>query len=342
MILDLTQDITGKIIFEDDCFKILKLNLVSAESTKLEKVFPVYLGKDCPVPRFQQYMLLLNYNKGFDNIVEKLEQRHLDNPTCLDTQFILLTLKRYKGLSLDDLFHVGTLDDTAQCVYFMSHNMVFSVSNQQVTLSFAGREAAPPVAILFANEFERIIVPIGIKDRVGWGKISKLLAERIAQKCISTSYLVLLMPTLIEKIGDTTIYSNQVNDMSIEQMLGFFGISKKAGTKFDTFVESLRTMSSRYRLDKSDEEIFILVTDDNKTGTRNNVLPLDYLLSIALHLEIIAHEEESGDTKIIARQRKEENYDFAEFLYNSLEKNGHCTIFAFGQSEIEKSLEKLA
>lgn len=194
--------------------------------------------------------------------------------------------------------------------------------------------------VFIFNEFEAIHIPFDAEH----GSRATEILNRISARMnlpgrISTSYMV--VPTDHE--DRIQIQFKSIKDMKMDDMLTYFGHTKKSSTKVDTLNGCLQALTTRNVPSIKDEvgtRFLIELNHMNCAASPYAFIPVDYILNRGSHFRILSSEtvETFNCTRLVVEVTKEPVDDFVQTLYTTMESTdgAEIKVSAFYMDEINR------
>ena len=167
----------------------------------------------------------------------------------------------------------------------------------------------------------------------------------MSRNYLSSHYVVI--PVLIHNPTNHSIVlkNRQIEKMSVDDMLSFFGTGTRKGSKIDTMKDCLRQLfNASFPGDNNyvGKKFFIRIQkSSNPLGTIYESVSTDTILALASKMKILAtyNSTKTKSLCLITEVCDKFQDDFTNCLYSEIE-NGSIVIFGHHQDKVDAAIER--
>ncbi len=192
-----------------------------------------------------------------------------------------------------------------------------------LTIPNSAKESDFQSAIVFINEFERIIVPIKDGDFIKHDIINNLNNRITLPGRVSNYYIVYYVNGWKGINRDIYYKSATLPRMTTEEMLSYFGNEKQNGSKLETFANSCRHMSNHYSKDKGNGQKFLIMLTRRSLDIMG--MPLDWTLTRFNYFNVLSSDSDQDENVKLIVEIGSQCDDFITTIY-SLSEQEKCDI----------------
>jgi len=354
----------GTVLFTSPELRILYIEDSAIQSDIPEQIYdnlsqlPLVKGGSLAMaPRYPEYIFVFYHGqRGFsisDEMLNSIDENALAKGFGHNLQRVAGILRSHKSINSQlggpaDLFNVAQVKDGELSFYqdalFWGANKVnYDIGEHrfEINLDVTDNDIDNNM-IFFMNEFETISYKVENFNKSTVIKIINKIRDRMNMEGrICKHYMI----TRSLQNCRNQITCKTIPNMKVEDMLNFFGHIKKSQTKVETLAECLRGWTQKNV--KSIPVGSVFFVEINLSGQRElpfDIVPVDFLLSHASHMRVLASEAiDNKKTRLITQITEKPTDDLAQMIYAMFENNNvrEMSLLGFTQEIIKKSIKEL-
>jgi hypothetical protein len=355
-------NMAGKILFTND-----DLYLLWIESSKADEIDsapnPINFVEQLPnhsqtknAIRFPRYLLLHKDDKKlgviskttfgsikgktwdfkteltpFNKYVESYGKKVGDN---IDLSEVFMTA-RYDGSNIEFSQPVGCKAKTffIPNVAQQTFQTITNVEDQNLQVK----------GVVFANFFEKIAVRFRDMSADKFKKILQEIRRRGVNRVCGDYVLIPVNDDVY-----TGIKIHPIEATKTDEMLEYFGCSRRSQSKLDTLINCLNDYTSDdYKDYQGDKYLIQIARLGRHKSTKNQFVPQDFVLSLASKFKVLATHGTEHSTQLMVEVSDESGYrnDFAQILHTELEatkgEGTSVALLAFTEEQVEDVIKAI-
>ena len=368
---------TGKIIYENTDYKVVKLNVLGLSHTFVDPLslltqgildvehlknlspLPSVSCSDCITQRHPEYVIMglshYHYNIPITTMIDDVEKKIIapdsNEESISNLNDFLLLLRKWVAIDPDlsssvlfTQFFGDSISVKAQrynvATQVEGNHIVFSTTKQDVSLKTN--------FVVLASEFETIALDLNEEESSLRRKID-FVKERVNDNAknnrVNPVYFIL--PYHFKKDEYTPSPRFHINmvglrSLKTKEMQKFFGCPTRSNTLLDTFSHGLKAFSSKIKDIPVGKKFLIDICSQSTGQSPFAVLPVDYVLGIAPYLKILATDvPDTSSTTIVAECLEQPIGDFHQLLFSSLSEDRNIFVAAFPYEKMLEVVERV-